>query len=406
MKSNAFSLRALTTSYTPASIKQKDTHNKPNKDEYNNTIYYPASSREWFSNVYSYNKSYIKPFVVYDNILNNTLSSYFNMLKDKTKILSKRRRDNKSRYSANKVYVSRAEFKHINTETIIIVSTYNKQKSTSLRLIKKIVYIVKKSRMVNRVKGMFSNLLSSKWSMYYLKKVEFIKGLILNKDLILNKNQQSNKYPKSIFDFIYKIKLKSNKTLKMLEKNTRSISFNKLTSNHLVINWRKLGINSLIAKIHDKKVKIKLVELKSLHLNSDVFSSAVALKLRDRKNKAVKILRKSILQMVKIPDLHTLITSDDNTQTINKNNILNTIKQKVVSGVRFEASGRLTKRLTAMRAVFKYRYLGSLKNIRSSFNNKSSTMLRGFDKANLQYTLVNSKTRNGTFGLKGWVSSH
>jgi hypothetical protein len=33
-------------------------------------------------------------------------------------------------------------------------------------------------------------------------------------------------------------------------------------------------------------------------------------------------------------------------------------------------------------------------------------MLRGYVKSNLQYTLINSKTRNGTFGLKGWVSSH
>ena len=59
-----------------------------------------------------------------------------------------------------------------------------------------------------------------------------------------------------------------------------------------------------------------------------------------------------------------------------------------------------------MRAIFKYRYVGSLKNIRSSFNNKASTMLRGYVKSNSQYTLINSKTRNGTFGLKGWVSSH
>jgi hypothetical protein len=33
-------------------------------------------------------------------------------------------------------------------------------------------------------------------------------------------------------------------------------------------------------------------------------------------------------------------------------------------------------------------------------------MLRGYVKSNSQYTLINSKTRNGTFGLKGWVSSH
>jgi hypothetical protein len=33
-------------------------------------------------------------------------------------------------------------------------------------------------------------------------------------------------------------------------------------------------------------------------------------------------------------------------------------------------------------------------------------MLRGYIKSNLQYTLVDSKTRNGSFGLKSWLSSH
>jgi hypothetical protein len=59
-----------------------------------------------------------------------------------------------------------------------------------------------------------------------------------------------------------------------------------------------------------------------------------------------------------------------------------------------------------MRAIFKYRYVGSLKNVSSSYNNKSSTMLRGFAKSSVEYTVINSKTRNGAFGLKGWVSSH
>ena len=188
---------------------------------------------------------------------------------------------------------------------------------------------------------------------------------------------------------------------KILFNSLKLLNFNKSKFNSLNLNLRNLGLISLIEKLYYKKVEINLVELRSIHLNSDVFSSAVALKLRDRKNKAVRVLRKAILQMVRIPDLHTLITFDDNIEAMNKNNIINTIKQQVVSGVRFEASGRLTRRLTAMRAVFKYRYAGSLKNIRSSFNNKPSTMLRGYVKSNTQYTLINSKTRNGTFGLKG-----
>ena len=156
----------------------------------------------------------------------------------------------------------------------------------------------------------------------------------------------------------------------------------------------------MLEKIYNKKVQIKIIDLKSIHLNSDVFASAVVLKLRDRQNKVVTVLRKAVLQMVKIPDLHTLITFDDRMESINEDNILNVIKQQIVSGVRFEAAGRLTRRLTAMRAIFKIRYLGSLKNIRSSFNSLASTLLRGFVKSNAQYILIMSKTRNGSFGLK------
>ena len=184
------------------------------------------------------------------------------------------------------------------------------------------------------------------------------------------------------------------------------INFERSKFNSLFLKLGNLGLTSLVEKLYNKKVVINLIELKSIHLNSDVFSSAVALKLRNRKNNVLRILRKAIIQMVKIPDLHTLITFDDNMEKVNKNNIIKTLKQQVVSGVRFEASGRLTRRLTAMRAVFKYGYAGSLKSIRTSLNRKPSTMLRGHIKSNSQYTLINSKTRNGTFGLKGWVSSH
>jgi hypothetical protein len=392
--------------------KNDQINNKSKRDEYNNIIYYPSSSKEWFSSVYSYNKSYSKLLVVYDIILNKLFGTYCNMLQNKIKVLFKRRRDNKSRYSANKIYVSRAELKHTNTKILITLYTYNKQKLSIERYIRKLVTLTKinkilveedmkyvithKNRIIHLLKNKF--LVFKKWRMAF-----FILTNNLLNYLVLNiKRKKLYKVP------TYNIRLlkKFFKLQKLLFNYTKIVNFNKSKFNNLILNLKTLGLINLIKKIYGKKIEIKLIELKSIHLNSDIFSSAVALKLRDRKNKAVRVLRKAVLQMVKIPDLHTLITFDDNVQNMNKNNILNTIKQQIVSGVRFEASGRLTRRLTAMRSVFKYRYVGSLKNIRSSFNNKSSTMLRGNVKSNSQYTIINSKTRNGAFGLKGWVSSH
>lgn len=385
---------------------------KSELDQLENIIYYPSSTKEWIGSIYSYNKSYIKQLIVFDTRLNKLLGSYCNMLQDKIKIAFKRRRSNKNRYSANKTYVSKAEIKHTNTKLIIILYIYNKQKSSIERYLRKIIMLKKFNNILieNKIRPLDKNrlvhMLKNKFFIFKKWKIAFFKITDnLSKHLLLNLKKR--------YLFLYKIptyNIRSLKKLFRLQKSlfnyTKLVNFNKIKFNNLVLSLENLGLISLIQKMYDKKVEIKLVELKSIHLNSDIFSSAIALKLRDRKNKVVNVLRKAILHMVKIPDLHTLITFDDSIQSMNKNNILNTIKQQVVSGVRFEASGRLTRRLTAMRAVFKYRYVGSLKNIRSSFNNKSSTMLRGYVKANSQYTIINSKTRNGTFGLKGWISSH
>jgi len=138
-----------------------------------------------------------------------------------------------------------------------------------------------------------------------------------------------------------------------------------------------------------------------MHLNSDIYSKAIALKLRNRNNKLLRILKKALLR-IKLPRLFDLYSNDNiNKNITRKKDLLNNIKYKLISGVRFEASGRLTRRLIASRAIFKFRYVGSLKNIYSSYVGLSSVMLRGYLKSNIEYTLINSKTRNGAFGLKG-----
>ena len=92
--------------------------------------------------------------------------------------------------------------------------------------------------------------------------------------------------------------------------------------------------------------------------------------------------------------------------------ILNIIRYKWVSGVRLEAAGRLTRRYTAARSVFKFRYKGSLKNIDYSQKadiskrNATTVMLRNYAKSNSQYSFSKSKRRIGAFGLKAWVASY
>lgn len=83
---------------------------------------------------------------------------------------------------------------------------------------------------------------------------------------------------------------------------------------------------------------------------------------------------------------------------------MSSIKYTCLAGARLEGRGRLTKRFTASRAVFKVKWIGGLKTIESSFRSQSVVTLRGQSKPNVQYTLHRSKTRNGAFGLKGWIA--
>ncbi len=72
------------------------------------------------------------------------------MLQNKIKILFKRRRDNKIRYSANKIYASRVELLHTNTKLFITLYVYNKQKSSIEAHIRKIVTLIRfKKRIID-----------------------------------------------------------------------------------------------------------------------------------------------------------------------------------------------------------------------------------------------------------------
>jgi hypothetical protein len=170
-------------------------------------------------------------------------------------------------------------------------------------------------------------------------------------------------------------------------------------------------LSVLISKIYNKKVEFNIVNLKAIYLNSDIFAQAIALKLRNRDNRLLRVLR-SFLTMVKLSkdnilkdrfiplnnkelwinrvnnleinyltlninkkrdSLNDLLISlfnpsnisglskdkkiISNNKLVDNYNLLDDIililKHKNISGVRLEAKGRLTRRFTASRSIFK-----------------------------------------------------
>lgn len=252
--------------------------------------------------------------------------------------------------------------------------------------------------------------------------------------LLSNITQSQFNIKKLKDSILFSIFANFNKVLvkKVLKKEMQHHQFNQ----SLYLNKYKFVFSSInklrniLSVLYSKTVYIKIINQKSFHLNSDLLSSSISIKLRDRKQKVVRIFKKVVLS-AKLPSRFLLLTTSvvkkpkilgagafnlknesyssiekKNLALLKQNYILNTVPHKSMSGLRLEGAGRLTRRLTASRSIFKLKYAGSLKNINSSFGLKKSPLLRGYSKSNLQYTLINSKTRNGAHGIKSWISSH
>ena len=367
----------------------------------NKTRHYPPATKEWFNSVYSYNKNYIKSLIVADKLVKNLFFLYFNLssryiIRFRKKFIRKFRRNFRAlpkyilRYSADKTFVSRAEMKHSNEKIIITIFTYNKVKN----------YLVKKILKKKLKKNLWKSFLKffkkvKRKNILKILKIRSIKLQSLKKKIFLKKILKS---------IVFAARKKNNIN------NTKKLFFSNYLYKNFNLSALGLGLSSLISKIYNKKIEFNIVYLKAIYLNSDILSDSIVLKLENSKNKLYFVLNRA-LSFVKITPLSLVLSTKnyvDNTSYLKgkkRENILNSVKHKAITGVRLEGSGRLTRRITASRAIFKFRYKGNLKNIESSLKYKRSVMLRGHFKPNLQYTNISSKTRIGAFGLKGWVSS-
>jgi len=414
--------------------KNKDNIIKLEGDNISENNYYPPSSQEWNNSIFAYNKNTIKLLPVADNYVINLIRSYFYMysrkLEKKIKARPLRFRTWKRILSSRKIIVSKPELKHSNDKVIITLYIFNRQNNYYLKKLSNIkrLSILKMKFFEKKIK-LIQNIYKNLTIKIKNEKNILIKSLNLNKTILKN-------YEKNIFKNFVKIYLKK-EILGLYYKQI--MFFNKYKFKYTYI----IPLKILIEKIYNKKIEFNLVSLKYFYLNSDIFSQIITSKIRNRKNKVLRVLKSSIrkvktpilnarvikpeivkftsTQNVLINNLATLDNSNDKLDNVLDNyfaknkksnnldieeNILDSIKHKNVSGVWVQASGRLTRRITASKAVLKFRYVGTLKNIDSSFKGLSSTILRGNQKCNIQYTKSKSETRIGAFGIKSWVAGY
>jgi len=359
------------------------------------------------------------------------IKSYFNLynLKLEKKNKSKKKkifRIKLRKISKHKIFVNNGEFKHTNDIVNITVFFYNRQLSN---------YMYKISRRFNKL--FKKNVFKRKLLLIRKKGLKYIKEQIRQKNIIfkaLALKYNYNLEQKIYYDKI--IKEYQNRYYKrFIKKSLRRILLFIYFKQLIYINKSKFnssylqGLTELVQKIYNKNIQFNFINVKYFYVNSDILTQSLVLKLRKNRRKLLKYL-KYCISKTKIKNIeinsssnYTFNTNDLNLNNSNldvtnkllynlflenktkskylKNIILNNIRYKRVSGVRIQTAGRLTKRYTASRSISKLRYKGNLININSSINGRPSALLRGKLRPNLEFTKLNSKTRIGSFGIKG-----
>lgn len=387
--------------YNKKTGKKIDPQEKHNK-------HHPSAVREWNNSIYVFNKNAINLIPQVTELVNKLIKSYFNLynLKLERKIRSSRLLRRLRKLSSNKIYVSNGEFKHTNNKVVITLYLFNRQK---FNLDKKIIKALYKA---------WSNqdVLNRRWLLLEAKAMQFIKKWN-KKKLMLTDIIESHTKNKQILDykdlskyiiFFYKKLIKKSLDKYFLHKYYQQLVFiNKSKFNYNYLQYLK----KYLEKIYNKNIEFNLINLRRFYLNSDILSESITLKIRKNRRKLLKYLN-TLKRKVKVHNKKNLYYKS----VLNKLNnvdkkylekvVIKDIKYKHVTGFRLETSGRLTRRYTASRSVYKLRYKGNLLNIDSSYRGLSSVLLKGNLKSNLQYTKLKSKTRIGSFGVKGWISSN
>nr|ACV41155.1 ribosomal protein 3/homing endonuclease-like fusion protein [Ceratocystiopsis brevicomis]ACV41176.1 ribosomal protein 3/homing endonuclease-like fusion protein [Ophiostoma torulosum] len=364
----------------------------------NEPRYIPSEFKEWNNSIYYFNFSNIKNLPIYDINLNKLLKSYFDLYffsKDKkNKFISIIKK--KNRFSLNKIFISKANLKHTSSKIIITIYIFNRER---IILIKNIIYL---------------------YSLHFKTK----SYLEENKDIFFYqsfKEKLNNKY--EIFN---KIKLNFN--------------LNNLKFKDIML----YKLSKLLSKFYKKKIEFNIINLNSYKYNSDIVTDILKKKVGKPNSKLLKIMKFMVKKSLKasigktvekykdktrisksinydlIPNkyknlnISVIIKNINFNETIkniyniknntNENIIYNSIKYKLVGGVRLEIKGRLTRRYRADRSKFYSKTVGTLQNIDSSFKGLSSKLYRGKFNSNMQYSIDVYKRHVGSYAVKGWIS--
>lgn len=143
---------------------------------------------EWVNDIYCYNNNHVKHLPALDNTINKLIKGYFNLFnKEKEeKPNVKRSRVRFLNKTVNKIFVSKAELKHTNSNVIATVYVYNRQLKYYTN---KLVNIGMNQCYNNHGKNYRSLLEKRKNSNRFFNKDYFANQLVLKNFIVSTKNK-------------------------------------------------------------------------------------------------------------------------------------------------------------------------------------------------------------------------
>jgi len=308
--------------------------------------YFPPACQEWTNSIYTYNNNTIKTVSIAQKNLTKLIKSYFSFYFSNGLLDSKRIVTRFRRLTVSNILLSKAELKHTNTKVTITLYVYNEEKRiliNKLKRIEAIIFPFIKSASIEVIKENDS-LLSLKRRLGFITENDTF-SLIDQLENLKSSLVEEIKLEKKSLLIINELNLRKEKLLviKSLEENLNNILiimsssinntvFHKYYENFFYKSLNKIFLEKEIAiiayykllidlnkykfedlfllrlkpflhKIYNKEVEFNIVNLKVPYLNSDIFTQAIALKLRNRDNKLLKVLR-SFLYMVKLSKIN------------------------------------------------------------------------------------------------------
>jgi hypothetical protein len=348
----------------------------------NNLMHYPSSVKEWYNSVYNFYKK--NSMFLYNTNIHTILYTYFNYIKIKPISNNNKLEVYYEKYYTYRVYINNPEIKQFNNKVNITVYIYNRN----------IIYLYNNLILYNKLLNKLNTFIE-KYNKY---------------------NYVDNIYRHIIYKYEF-IKLSI-----ILYKNKFNIK-------------NLLYLNNILSNLYNKKVELNVINLKYLYLDSNILAVSVARKLKYKRMYVLGIIRLALSLSKKSYEndyynhfvdkysIDNILINNKSELFYNKNDaILNLniidkpynykgriifyyLNNKIISGIKLQSAGRLTKRLTASRSMTKADQIGNLKNNKSSLRGLSTFMLKGYVKSNLQYTNINSYKRIGSYGIKSWVSN-